>query len=370
MERDSKKRLCAKHLMLPVLIEPELIEQEIGVEGIKEPLVEAVRKRLQDLVNEQEPIPDQLLHYLLKRGRVLVIIDRFSEMRDPIRKTVVPNSKTNPFNALIVTSRTRETPEKTTMDWLEPLQLKGSELVRFMEDYLKSQNKKEESLLEAASQLEKIVDNRPITAFLAKLYIDQLITVGNRSVQLPKTIPDLMISCLERLNTEIAHQSDVVEVYLDNNTVCQDAKTVAWECLRYTYRPNSAKREVLLASLAGDDPVSRLNYLEKSLRIVETVGEEQSRVRFTLDPLAEYLAGLYLIEQYKNNLTLWQDFLKTADTFTPEAIQGFILAIQDCCFARSAQTQIPESIVRELRQRTALVNTFGIEPKSSQQITV
>jgi hypothetical protein len=41
---------------------------------------------------------------------------------------------------------------------------------------------------------------------------------------------------------------------------------------------------------------------------VQVIGAGRDRVKFALDPLAEYLAGLYVVEHYGGNEQLWRDF--------------------------------------------------------------
>ena len=74
-----------------------------------------------------------------------------------------------------------------------------------------------------------------------------------------------------------------------------DTKVIAWECLKKTYRPVAAKLNDVLQALGSEDAKIRLELLELSLHLIRTQEQEQDRIRFTLDPLAEYLAGLHLL---------------------------------------------------------------------------
>ncbi len=104
MAEEPEKRL-ATHLILPVLIEQELDFE--GTEG-KDPLTETAGRQLQILVGEQEAIPDELLNRLLRRQRVLVIVDHLSEMSEATRAEIKPGAQGFPVNALVVTSRLKE----------------------------------------------------------------------------------------------------------------------------------------------------------------------------------------------------------------------------------------------------------------------
>ena len=211
---------------------------------------------------------------------------------------------------------------------------------------------------DACSQLSKMVGQRNITVLLAKLYAEQLIAnkTGITDGYLPDNIPDLMLSYLNELNRD--HNPGEP----DNPTVHQDSKVLAWECLKQTFRPAPARRDSVLAEMElacgidRDAAKDRLRHLEGRLRILQTVGPAQDQISFSLDPLAECLAALYLVELYGNESYLWQDFLFQADSMpgAPESIQGFLLALRDCCLTRGVEMEIPEMVIDELGRRVGL----------------
>lgn len=391
MADKPSSRLCKQHPMLPIMIEPELLEQELALgsslpnkttvrevgavqqagygiipldETVQEhwdhptnqALIEAIRKQVQFLINEQEPISDELLKHLLQAGRILVIIDRVSEMSQAARQTIDPTSKTYPINALVLTSRQREKIGNIQPKVIEPLSLTGSELMRFIEEYLKvTRNielQQQPKLYQACDNLQQIVkargDKNLVTVLLAKLAADQLIA----GKPLPTSIPDLMLKSLDVLGDPVQHH----EFKPDNRTVYRDAQAIAWTCLQSTYCPNTASRnaitEVLTKNSKAEVP-QRLNYLAAKLRVVDIVGEGQDQIRIALDPMAEYLAGLHLINLYGNKDSDWRKFLKKAGEFDKLAIQGFMLAVQDCCRVASLESKVSAVIVDEFKSFTS-----------------
>jgi hypothetical protein len=62
----------------------------------------------------------------------------------------------------------------------------------------------------------------------------------------------------------------------------------------------------------GNDAEARLYYLEKRLLLVEVTSVREDRVRFKLDPLAEYLAAMHLIEQFEAQPTKWRPSSNTS----------------------------------------------------------
>ncbi|MEZ2321715.1 MAG: HEAT repeat domain-containing protein [Microcoleus sp.] len=384
-------RLCKQHPMLPILIEPELLEQELALgsslpkkttvrevgavqqagygiipldETVQEhwdhptnqALIEAIRKQVQFLINEQEPISDELLKHLLQAGRILVIIDRVSEMSQAARQTIDPTSKTYPINALVLTSRQREKIGNIQPKIMEPLSLSGSELMRFIEEYLKvTRNielQQQPKLYQACDNLQQIVkargDKSLVTVLLAKLAADQLIA----GKPLPTSIPDLMLKSLDVLSDPVQHH----EFKPDNRTVYRDAEAIAWTCLQSTYCPNTASRNAIMEVLTKNSKAEipqRLNYLATKLRVVDIVGEGKDQIRIALDPMAEYLAGLHLINLYGNKDSDWRKFLKKAGEFDKLAIQGFMLAVQDCCRVASLESKVSAAIVDEFKSFTS-----------------
>lgn len=358
MAGDRDNRLC-RHRMIPVLLEQEL---DFKVPDGKDPLREAIRGQLQALVDSAEPLGDEFIEKLLRQRRLLVIVDRFSELSEATRQVIRPGHPDFPANALIVTSRVEETLDGVPKTVLRPMRIEGNRLSSFLEAYLTQCNKREaftdSEYFDACSQLSKMVGQRNVTVLLAKLYAEQMIATkdGNAGEHLPDNIPDLMLSYLNELNRD--HGEDEP----DNPTVHQDAKILAWECLKQTFRPIAAKRDVILAELEIQASIDKetakqhLKHLEKRLRILQTVGPAQDQMSFSLDPLAECLAALHLVELYGNEAYLWTDFLLQADAMpgAPESIQGFLMAVRDCCLARGVEMDIPEFVLDELGRRVGL----------------
>jgi HEAT repeat protein len=359
MEESPNDRLC-EHLMLPVLIEYDLDALQNGSN-----LLDAVAGQIEDLVGEAEPLSVELLEELLRRRRILVIVDHLSEMNEATREQINPERPGFPAKALIVTSRLEENLGGVTRTVLRPLRVKGDQLSSFMQAYLVSCGKRDlfvdSEFFEACKRLSAMVGERDITVLLAKLYADQMITAkeGLSEDKLPDNIPDLMLSYLNELNRA------VVDRKLEDRIVHHDVKLLAWECLKPTFRPTAARNDDAMAALGGIDANAHFRYIEDRLRVIETVAPARNRFRFLLDPLAEYLAGLRLVELYGENREAWRRLLDEASSKqgAPEATRGFLLALRDCCIARGNETKIPEFVEREL------CNSAGIEMDAVERAT-
>jgi hypothetical protein len=391
MHSKPEKRLCRSHRMLPVLITGELDKNRDG----KPDFLETIRGRLKKLIDERDPISKELLTELLGRGRLLVIADSFSEWKDEAREKVKPAEAEFSVSALIITSRIDEWGESFAKTTIRPRRLQGSRLVKFMEDYFERCGKRklldEMESFDACKQISELNSFRKVsdqfgeselTVLIAKLYADAIIASkedrGNRN--LPKNIPDLMLSYPKILNENV-QATDPDNETLRPDVVQRVAKILAWECLRQNYRPSTVQRvnlEKVLSAKAdsngqmSDDErkaekkknVDTLRYFEKRLRLIQPDEQNAEVFRFSLDPVAEYLAGFYLVEQYGKNEDLWRDFFENAERQpgTPETIKGFLLAVRDCCAEKGVDYDVPGWVGDRLAQ------IAGIDPEALKEV--
>lgn len=349
---DDREQRLTDHLMLPVLIEQEL---DFTGPKDKDPLFEAIRRQLQDLTDVPEPVPPSRLEALLRHRRVLVIVDHLSEMSEVTRSKIQPKSSDFPANALVVTSRLKVSLGEIAKTVLEPFRVDSDRLAVFMDAYLKQRGKRalfdDTEFFAICKSLSSMVGARKITVLLAKLYAEQQIAAkeGAQEDELPRNIPYLMLTYINQLNRS------VVEGRIDNNILHKDAQMIAWKCLERSYVPRAINREAAIAALGGSNGAEqRLRYFEERLFLIRRV--EPADVRFLLDPLAEYLAGLHLVASCGNSTTAWQDVLSYADRLpgAPAAIVGFLLALRDCCIARGKEAEIPQFVKSELARRAGL----------------
>ena len=67
----------------------------------------------------------------------------------------------------------------------------------------------------------------------------------------------------------------------------------------------------------------------------------KNEIRFSLDPLSEYLAALYFIDSFRGNEASWKTLLKCIHQLSERetTIEGFRIALYDC--ALHNRRQIP-----------------------------
>lgn len=360
MAEDPADRLCPDHRMLPVLIGPG-----IGFDPLREAnrLRDTIRGHLQRLVEATDPIPDDLFDKLLRQKRLLVVLDGLSEIvQEPesdASKEARPRHPSFAVAALIITSRQHDKALEPLDTVIEPIRLDTDHLLPFLNAYLAAAGRAsltDAELYRACSRLAEMVGTeRGITPLLARLYAEQLIDVAQTDAtvrELPETTPELMLRYLNSLNRDRQGSNP------DNPTVHRVAKVVAWCCLKSAYRPGTASKKELRDELAklntshsSDD---LLSYLEHRLRVIRTIEPAETHVQFVLDPLAEYLAGMFVVEENRGNKQKWERFFQKADKMlgAPQTIRGFLLAMRDCCLASNAE--IPSFVVEELGGRGGL----------------
>jgi len=351
-DKTGQPKMLSPHRMLPVLIEQEL-ERTC--------LLTAIREQLPRI--EGEFIADELLKALLRRQRVLVILDRVSEMQNDTYQQIQEALNQTPINALVITSRLDEKDlGRSYKTRLEPQKIEGARLSNFIQPYLERKGKRnifedDAEFFRTCTRLSDMMAAtlQSATALLVKLYVDQVINAGGlKTAQLPDNIPDLMVKYLCWLNRP---EAITKEIRRGDDEILQDAKVVAWQCLQEaSYRPSDCRYGDVLKAIEEIKPneaKDRLVYLDDCLCLVKIEGD---RVRVILDPVAEYLAAFYVVEhnQQENSEQRWQYFLDylDADPVHLPTIRGFVLAVRNC--AEQEGKKLPQGVLERLNQQANL----------------
>jgi hypothetical protein len=299
----------------------------------------------------------------------MVIVDHLSEMNEVTRRTINPDNPAFLINALVVTSRQRDILGQVNKLMIKPLRIMGNRLSSFMEAYLTKHGKRDlftdSEFFDACSHLSRMVGQREVTAMLATLYARQMISAKVEAAQdistlISDNIPDLMLSYLNQLNKELGG-SRIDQEQFNDRTIHKDAMALSWECLKENFNPSVIHRDNALAALAvtrGDKAEVHLRYLEDRLSLVQTIGASQDQLRFSLDPLAEYLAALHLIALYDSQEERWLEFFAAADLKpgSPASIHGFLAAVQDCWVIHESSIHITPRLLARMNSMQDLNN--------------
>ena len=336
----------APHAMLPVIVEEEISSPDPGIG----PLLNHIRGKLEALAGLARPISDRLLEALLRSGRILVIIDHFSELNQTTRDRLRPGDPGFPIASLVVTARTNELLGNQPRWVLRPCRIEADKLYKFLTDYLRAKGREQAfptqaDFFEACRRLSNLVGRRDITPLLARMFADLMIAANaDNWDDLPRTIPDLIAGYVSHLNRSITEASATDE------QVRPDLQRVAWACVQADFRPGEADRSTVLRELGGAGAAERLRYLEQRLQLVRSVAHG-AKVRLTLDPIAEYLAAGELVTRNGSRSASWERFFgQVAETpGAPLGIRGFLTAVRDVCRSRGSQSDVLEGVAQRIR---------------------
>ena len=348
MSDDESVRLC-KHFLLPILIEQD---SEILLDAKVNFVERAIQTQLKLYAQDTEAPSSELVRKLLKHKRLIVIIDGFSEIEENTRRKIMSDISDLPINALLFTSRHGEQLDDYAPVVIQPMRIAGGFLSDFLGTYLVELNVRsrfdDEEFFEVCRRISLLSQRREVTALLVKLFADLVVAIKTDSTsdEMPQNLPELVLYYLNYLNREF-DQADT-----SNEKLHSTAKLVAWECLKSNFHPTAAMTKDVLAQIGEDNAVSRLEHMEHKLGLIRRVGMSRERVRFSLEPLAEYLACLHVIDVFGDDDERWNDLLTRLEQETDE--KGFINAMEDC-----SQTSYGISIPGFVRDRIEKMS--GIE---------
>lgn len=364
----SQDRLM-RHLMLPILIEEEFKQDvrllqsqisnvEIDAQTAKEilkdendRLVDAVSGKLMNLIGSEKDVPRSLVVQLLRQRRILLIVDHFSELSDASRSVISPDRAGFPAKAMVITSRQNERQLEGNLSLIRPLRVGRKRLIGFVDAYLDLTGAREwfdadngEDELDLAQRLKSVVAQREVTILIARMFLDAEIArlKGHVSVRQPASVPELMLHYVSWLNRS-ADDNPVPDPELLNA-----AKRVGWHCLKNTLRPSN----VSLVEIQHD-PNLDFAQVQRLLHLGVLVHSNllQDEIRFSLDPLSEYLAALHFIDSFQGAEKKWDTLLKCVDQLAQHdtTIEGFTQAAYDC--ACHSRRQVSARTLARLKER-------------------
>ncbi len=318
----------APHPMLPILVEHDI---EAGEGDTVHPLSQTVQGLLSRVYDLETDIPMELLDRLMRRRRLLVIVDHLSEMNGGSRDIMNPAAANFPASALIITSRQRETLDNVPMSRIMPTRIAGSYVSDFLGAYLRHLDRRQDfddsSFFDACAKLTRVVGDRDITVLLAKIYADQLVMAldSGKVDKMATDVPNLMLDYVVELNRNKAETAPT-----DINIIA-DIKVIAWMCLKKTGRPMPAARADILAAMDGEDSGARLAYIQEKLLLLHAPDPSGTRLTFVLDPVAEYFAAMKLFDLPDCDAPCASATAFLDDLPSPaNEIEEFLLSIRDC----------------------------------------
>ncbi|MGH8657387.1 MAG: HEAT repeat domain-containing protein, partial [Gammaproteobacteria bacterium] len=345
---DDRSQHFAGHCMLPVLIEDEIT---LYTGRGRHPLVTAIKDHLELTLGRSRPLTDELLQSLLKTGRLLVVIDGFSEMTQQSRQLLDPNTPGFPRINLVITSRQKEPLDTEVV--VKTRLLDKDLLIMFLRGYVQQRENtaraREMTIAETARTLVGMANWRRVSPGVAKLYLEQVLGGLKGSV----SIPDLIAAYVYQLGEDVA----------------SSLATLAWESVRNDLRPMAIPRDRALTRIGGADPGVTLRRLEEGIGMIQTLRPSKFHIRFVLNFIAEYLAAYYLLERNGSAETLWRKFLAQVDSKQGDAsarIRPFLSAVLDCLLIAESRYEVPGFVRLELANRLE-INVASLVPADVEE---
>lgn len=338
---------------LPVLIETGLEERET--------VVHKVWAWLDDQLNE--PPSPELVNALLRERRLVPILDHVSELTPAARQRLLAGL---PPGLVIATSRSEDDGWKgRALSRIVPRPIALDRLQSFFVEYLKGRGQgevlRDDELVPAQNQLRRIVGDKPITALLAQMFIEDVIANRHKGL-LAGSVPQLMLSYVRRLDTPVdPSQRERGGLTIDGERVQRALKCLALASHRQlggdgepAYQPREFSRALAKDTLQkpepdglelrADEAEGLLGYLAER-RLLVHPGADSSELRFPLDPLADYLAALLQLEVLERmgwstgQKASWEAFLLAMERRQGQAedlsrARGFLLALRDAALER------------------------------------
>jgi formylglycine-generating enzyme required for sulfatase activity len=353
---------------LPVLIETALAEGE------------TVARKVRAWLEEQlgEPQAAELVAALLRGRRLVPILDHVSELAPAARQRLLAGL---PPGLVIATSRSADDGWKgRALSQIAPRPIALDRLQSFFVEYLKGRGQgdvlRDDELVPAQNQLRRIVGDKPITALLAQMFIDDVIANRQRGL-LAGSVPQLMLSYVRRLDTPVdPSQRERAGLTIDGERVQRALKCLALASHRQlggdgepAYQPREFSRALAKETLQQPEPDGLglngeaaegvLGYLGER-RLLVHPGEDSSELRFPLDPLADYLAALAQLEVLETTSwstgpqAAWEPFLAGLEQRLKQAAdlsrsRGFFLALRDAALERRGRG-VPEAVPDRLAE--------------------
>lgn len=344
VSEDPDERIAA-HRMIPVLIARETTN-----------LREAVAETLRRMLEPEHTVQDFILDALLRRRRLLVIVDALSERTSETQEHVWSVHGKFPINALIITTRRLPASgEVPVTHWLpERLDRQGT-VLRFVSEYL-AQEEADQAFDE--DEYRPLVDQLlalarrgarrgGVTPLMVKLFVDNarhVLGEGGRIQDLEPSVPRSMLTYLRRRNP----QDPKTPNYVKEEVLVMAAQALGNVCLGESFIPRDFSRKAAEDALtegginAGDADVIQRLVDNGVLSPVDVAGAPY--LRFEFDSLAEYLAAMHHMHRLGGNEVGWNRWLGELREISgyPESISGFLNALEDCIETFGAELGVPD----------------------------
>lgn len=357
---DWNKNIIGFPPFLPLILDFDLPVDKIEPRELNMTFTNLVGERLCSLLDYDGELPEAMIKRLLRTRRIVLIVDRLSELSGGTASLIFDTANSSLVSALVVTSR-RAMAEKFGRECtnIEPLRIDEQHLLPFLIEYLRGHeaaNFTDEEYETIRQQIQEVVKGRRVTALFVTMYADVLlyqIASQEHSAETPKNLPELILAYIHRTNTAITDG-------LATSEVVRAGKMLAWSCLKRRLQPGEIHEAKALELLGADKAAqATLSYLVDRIHLLQAVGPTGDRYRFSLEPVAEYLAVMQRVEAYKDSATKWSELFGRANQLCAEghSCSSFLRALRDVLTTSEAKP--PEAVLESLMTLISTVEAGG-----------
>jgi photosystem II stability/assembly factor-like uncharacterized protein len=297
------------HCWIPVLIEEDIND-----------LVAVLQSKFKAWLGED--LDAFFIETLLRKQRLLLIVDALSERSIEMQNYIQNIHGKYPVNAMVITTRFPLDIKISDEVYLYPQALNSEKLLLFMSTTLAEKRnnvfKSIENQLILGSRLSQLFKHNgselPITPIIVRLAIDKAIELGSNEIvndinidpkligileNLPTTIPEVYFDYLKRVNP----QGLSVPNYLPQDQMLRVTEILGELSIGNNFIPRDftmASARDRLKCPPGNHPDPILRLIENGILVKREYGSDIF-LRFSLDPIAEYMAAMALAKRFGNN---------------------------------------------------------------------
>jgi hypothetical protein len=303
-----------QHAVIPIWVDEDMSEKE-------KPLVEVIKGKLAALLPEQK-LDDAFLEALLKKQRLLVILDRLSERSAATQQYMGTIYRSARPEALLITARVHVPVSGSKPVFVYPQALNKDTLLHFMTSLLRpGASENEDGNAQVTLSLDdqlaigsklavlyqtsiQVAGEAPILPLPVRLFVEEakrLIRAGLPLDTLPLSIPEVYSRYLEQVNPN----EPSLPNFMTPTEMLRAATVLAKLALTGDFVPKefyddeaaTALRQSGWADPQKLDPVRRL--IDNGI-LIQKGPLVSRRLQFALDPIAEFLAATSWVRECGN----------------------------------------------------------------------
>lgn len=316
---DGKNLL--EHPALAILIDEETTD-----------LVGLIQRKLKGWVDED--VERDFVLALLSNARLVLIVDRLSERSTRMREYIRTIHGSTALGPLVITTRVRTDFEGGNLVQIFPQPLNSETLLNFMTGLLSFVPGVQpfadmKSQLDLASRFASVIrlqeTSVQVTPLLVKLYVDKALRLRRADAPLdtlPNSIPEMYYEFLEEVNPD---DSDAPN-YLPHEEMFRTVELLGRLSLENDFVPKeflkSRARHVFKEQNRDNAGIDAIQRLVDNNVLQESPAGSEIFVRFTFDPVAEFVAAMAWAKECGSNIGRWTTLYERIETQGSHAV-GF-----------------------------------------------